>query len=385
MPAVERKGQWLSDQDSQVLWIEKIPQAHYQWIQLMIQPYMWKQMTDWFIRVIAYSFKQLKPALFTILQNCIYELFMYISVSTFGEKEVLHISPPQCSCREGSGTNLCDSAPCDAIVTADTSRDSQTMRTSNRLRDLRTAYSDKYQSLESEQQDDHKLEKLQTFFSEKGTSPRTHLESRAGQRFKDLLLAIEEKTYNARHTEPLVQTSPLPRLRHTGTLKESTPRKVTWVGLTRHATAGTGSSPFFVNGSKPPLFPSQRQQALVIKNLRHAKEKRSAGGAGIGVNAAKRNSVQLRAAIQQRRATDLNLPMLPSALQNKSDKKTEILRMDFGWQRFREEVKEGKKVWRWQSQFEGFLEWLNQIDFFQHCVSLICFLSDPRVKLTGHL
>ncbi|KAK2885455.1 hypothetical protein QQF64_021179 [Cirrhinus molitorella] len=252
-------------------------------------------------------------------------------VLTFGEKEMLCVSPPKCSCREGSSTKLCDSAPCDATVTIDTSRDSQTMKTSIKPHDLRPIYSDKYQVLEYEHQPDDKLEKLQTFYSEKGASPRT------GQRFKDLLLAIEEKTHNARHLsamETTTQTSPLPRLRHTGTLKEATPRKVTWVGLTRHATPGTGSSPFLVNGSKPPLFPSQRQQALVIKNLRHAKEKRNTGtggGGGIGIpsNTAKRNSVQLRTAIQ-RRVTDLNLPMLPSALQNKSDKKTEILRMDFG-------------------------------------------------------
>ncbi|XP_016085417.1 hormonally up-regulated neu tumor-associated kinase homolog A-like [Sinocyclocheilus grahami] len=252
-------------------------------------------------------------------------------VLTFGEKEMLCVSPPKCSCREGSGTKLCDSAPCDATVTIETSRDSQTMKTSIKPHDLRPAYSDKYQALEYEHQPDDKLEKLQTFYSEKGASPRT------GQRFKDLLLAIEEKTYNARHlsaVETTTQTSPLPRLRHTGMLKEATPRKVTWVGLTRHTAPGTGSSPFLVNGSKPPLFPSQRQQALVIKNLRHANEKRNTGtggGGGISIpsNTAKRNSVQLRTAIQ-RRVTDLNLPMLPSALQNKSDKKTEILRMDFG-------------------------------------------------------
>ncbi|KAL0157979.1 hypothetical protein M9458_046055, partial [Cirrhinus mrigala] len=219
--------------------------------------------------------------------------------------EMLCVSPP-------NGTKLCDSAPCDATVTIDTSRDSQTMKTSIKPHDLRPVYSDKYQVLEYEHQPDDKLEKLQTFYSEKGASPRT------GQRFKDLLLAIEEKTYNAHHLsamETTTQTSPLPRLRHTGTLKEATPRKVTWVGLTRHATPGTGSSPFLVNGSKPPLFPSQRQQALVIKNLRHAKEKRNTGtggGGGIGIpsNTAKRNSVQLRTAIQ-RRVTDLNLPMLP--------------------------------------------------------------------------
>ncbi|XP_073795297.1 uncharacterized protein isoform X2 [Danio rerio] len=244
-------------------------------------------------------------------------------VSAFVEKDLLHVCPPKCSCRDASDPNLCDSAPCDAT---DSSRDSPV-----KTHDLRPTYSDKYQALECEHHHDDKLEKLQTFYSDKGASPKT------GQRFKDLLLAIEEKTYNARHlstVETTTQTSPLPRLRHTGTLKEGTARKVTWVGLTRHTTAGTGSSPFFVNGSKPPLFPSQRQQALVIKNLRHAKEKRNTvtgGGGGIGMagNTAKRNTVQLRTAIQ-RRATDLNLPMLPSALQNKSDKKSEILRMDFG-------------------------------------------------------
>ncbi|XP_051947713.1 hormonally up-regulated neu tumor-associated kinase-like [Xyrauchen texanus] len=247
-------------------------------------------------------------------------------VSTFGEKEMLRVSPPKCSCREGSDTKLCDSAPCDATVTIDTSRDSQTMKASVKPHDLRPPYSDKHQGLESEHQQDDR--KLHTFYSEKGASPKT------GQRFKDLLMAIEEKTYNGRHLsamETITQTSPLPRLRHTATLKETMPRKVTWVGLACHATVGTGSSPFLINGSKPPLFPSQRQQALIIKNLRHAKEKRNmvtGGGGGIGISStAKRNSVQLRTAIQHR---DLNLPMLPSALQNKSDKKTEIFRMDFG-------------------------------------------------------
>ncbi|XP_052397474.1 uncharacterized protein LOC127945016 [Carassius gibelio] len=251
-------------------------------------------------------------------------------VLTFGEKEKLCVSPPKCSCREGSGTKLYDSATFDATVTIETSRDSQTMKTSIRPHDLRPAYSDKYQVLEYEHQPDDKLEKLQTFYSEKGAFPRT------GQRFKDLLLAIEEKTYNACNLstmETTTQTSPLPRLRHTRTLKEATPRKVTMVGLAHHTTPGTGSSPFLINDSKPPLFPSQRQQTLVITNLRHAKEKRNTGtggGGGIGVpsNTSKRNPVQLRTAIQ-RRVTDLSLPVLPSALQNSSDIKTEILRMDF--------------------------------------------------------
>ncbi len=262
---------------------------------------------------------------------------------------MLCVSPPECSCREGSGTKLCDSAPCDATVTIDTYRDSHTMKT----HDLRPAYSDKYQVLEYEHQPDDKLEELQTFYSDKGASPRT------GQRFKDLLLAIEEKTYNGRHLSAMkstTQTSPLPRLRHTGTLKEATPRKVPWVGFTHHTTPDTGSSPFFVNGSKPPLFPSQRQQALVIKNLRHAKEKRNTGTGGGG--AVKINSVQLRTATQ-RRVTDLNLPMLPSALQNKSDKKTERLRMDFGWHLRIWGLPKGNILGSIQVRFSRLHLWLN--------------------------
>ncbi|XP_026092335.1 hormonally up-regulated neu tumor-associated kinase homolog A-like [Carassius auratus] len=75
-------------------------------------------------------------------------------VLTFGEKEKLCVSPPKCSCREGSGTKLCDSATFDATVTIETSRDSQTMKTSIRPHDLRPAYSDKYQVLEYEHQPD---------------------------------------------------------------------------------------------------------------------------------------------------------------------------------------------------------------------------------------
>ncbi|KAL6483075.1 hypothetical protein MHYP_G00079470 [Metynnis hypsauchen] len=255
---------------------------------------------------------------------------LFPEVSVFGERELVHASPPKCSCREGSGSKLCDSTPCDVPVTMENKKDSQSTKPPPKPHDLKATHSENYSGEELTHHHDDKLEKLQTFYSEKGVSPRTHLESRAGQRFKDLLLAIEEKTHPARHlsiAETTAQTSPLPRLRH-GTVS---PRKVTWVGLKHQAGASTGSSPFLINGSKPPVFPSQRQQALVIKTLRHAKEKRNAGGAAISVpgNTVKRNSVQLRTFIQ-RRDTDLNLPMLPSTFHSKADKKTEILRMDFG-------------------------------------------------------
>ncbi|XP_031437088.1 LOW QUALITY PROTEIN: hormonally up-regulated neu tumor-associated kinase [Clupea harengus] len=193
---------------------------------------------------------------------------------------------------------------------------------------LLPSHSDNYpgeEPLPNQRYGDEKLEKLQTFYSDKAymISPRMHLESRAGQRFKDLLLAIEEKaTPPARLFSTMEttngaasQASPLPRLRHTGTLKDAVPRKVTWVGLARGGVVapGPGSSPFLVNGSKPPAFASQRQQALVIKSLRHAKEKRGSG---------------LRGTIQ-RRVGELNLPMLPAAFHSKANKKSELLRMDF--------------------------------------------------------
>lgn len=208
---------------------------------------------------------------------------------------------------------------------------------------------------------DEKLEKLQTFYSDKTfmMSPRMHLESRAGQRFKDLLLAIEEKAAPPTRLFSAMETTsgsgggsngggggsqapPLPRLRHAaGALKDAVvPRKVTWVGLARGGSVATGpgSSPFLVKGSKPPAFASQRQQALVIKSLRHAKDKRNGDGRGGGGggggrmvttgDGTKRNSVQLRGS-GQRRVGELNLPMLPAAFHSKANKKSELLRMDF--------------------------------------------------------
>ncbi|XP_066528467.1 hormonally up-regulated neu tumor-associated kinase homolog A [Hoplias malabaricus] len=258
---------------------------------------------------------------------------LFPEVSVFGERELVHASPTKCSCKEGSGSKLCDSTPCEVPVPVESKKDPQSTKPTPKPLDLRGTHSDDYSGEEEKHHHDNKLEKLQTFYSEKSVSPRTHLDSRAGQRFKDLLLAIEEKTHPARQlsaVETAAQTSPLPRLRH-GTVS---PRKVTWVGFKHHAGTGTGSSPFLVNGSKPPVFPSQRQQALVIKSLRHTKEKRNmvtGGGGTIGVpgNTGKRNSVQIRTFIQ-RRDTDLNLPMLPSTFHSKGDKKPEILRMDFG-------------------------------------------------------
>ncbi|XP_063078204.1 hormonally up-regulated neu tumor-associated kinase homolog A [Engraulis encrasicolus] len=322
------------------------------------------------------------------------------------------VSPPKCSCREGSGSNLCDSSPCDIPIattdaTAVTIKEPSPLSVKQSRPDvlLLPSHSDDCSGEEpppapqqlpgNHRYGDEKLEKLQTFYSDKAfmMSPRMHLESRAGQRFKDLLMAIEEKTtpparlYSAMENITTTatnttsngtsgattatsaaaaaaaaasqQVSPLPRLRHTGALTGPLKdggvsvgvgvgsRKVTWVGFSRGGGVAPGpgpsSSPFLVNGSKPPAFSSQRQQALVVKSLRHSKEKRGGGGVGggggsggaggrmvsTGGDGPKRNSVQLRGSLQ-RRVGELNLPMLPAAFHNKANsKKSELLRMDF--------------------------------------------------------
>lgn len=243
------------------------------------------------------------------------------------------MSPPKCPCREECGSKPCNCTSCDAPIIEESRKDSS--KAPPKHHDLRPTHSENCSRDDPAHWNDDKLEKIQMFHSEKVVSPRTHLDSKAGQRFKDLLLAIEEKTHTAHHLntmESSLQTAQLPRLRHR-TLKDISPRKVVWTGLKHHTTPSIGSSPFLVNGSKPPVFLSQRQQALVIKSLRHTKEKKNTGPGGgrtidIPENKGKtQHFVPLRTS--QRKDTDLNLPMLPSNFQSK-EKKSEFLRLDFG-------------------------------------------------------
>ncbi|KAK1801908.1 hypothetical protein P4O66_022538 [Electrophorus voltai] len=258
---------------------------------------------------------------------------LFPEVSMFGERALA--PPTKCSCRDGSASKLCGSSPCDAPIPVENKKELQPTRPSSKTRNLIHSHFEDHIGEESAQCHDNKPEKLQKFYADKGVSPRTHPESRAGHQFKDLLSAIEEKSHTSRHLsamETTAQTSPLPHLCH-GTLGNISPRKVTWVGLKHHSGADAGSSPFLVNGSKPPVFSSPRQQALLIESLRYAKEKRIAEAAqdraaGIPGDPAKRNLVQLRTSTQ-RRDTKLNLPMLPTTVPHKPDKKTEMRRMDF--------------------------------------------------------
>uniref|UniRef100_UPI00398EE805 hormonally up-regulated neu tumor-associated kinase homolog A n=1 Tax=Pristiophorus japonicus TaxID=55135 RepID=UPI00398EE805 len=158
-------------------------------------------------------------------------------------------------------------------------------------------------------------------------SPTAHHETK----FKDLLQAMEDQsaTANWRYKEKdgrnfvvidTPQLSPLPKLKQS-IFKDDLSKKITWVGTPRHGT--NGSSPFLVNGARHPLFPPSRQQTLIVKSLRHSKEKTQTSLTG---NIFKRNCIQLKAA---QKPTDLNLPVLSPAFQSKSDKKGEVLRLDF--------------------------------------------------------
>lgn len=308
----------------------------------------WRQERACFLKVVLLISKYVYPlstvwnqhkCLFKIVSTihlCIFAVIPFccvcvVSVPGLGERELVHASAPKCPCREESSSKLCNCTSCDAPVILESKKDSN--KVPHKDHDLRPTHSENYSREENALRHDNKLEKIQMFYSEKVVSPIMHLDSKAGQRFKDLLLAIEEKTHTARHLstmESALQTAPLPRLRHR-TLKDISPRKAVWAGLKHHTGPSTDSSPFLVNGSKPPVFLSQRQQALVIKSLRHAKEKRNTGPGGgrtIGIpeNTAKtQHFVQLRT---QRRDTDLSLPLLPSNFQSK-EKKTEFLRLDF--------------------------------------------------------
>lgn len=251
-------------------------------------------------------------------------------VLVFGDRELVHLSPPK-----SSASQLCDSAPCQVPLPAEPIRDSSTSRPIRHAHLLRTTQSDDPGSdcfHDSRHQDEHshhlsideRLEKLQTFYSSEktSTSPRILLEA-------DTHTAHSSDRDHLGTMETTSPSAPLPRLRNVG-LKDGRGRKMTWVGLSRPGPPG-----LLVNGSKPPSFPSQRQHTLVIKSLRQERGKRrelSVAGervtAGGMINGAKRNSIQLRSSLQ-RRVADLNLPLLPAALQRKTDRKNQLNSMDY--------------------------------------------------------
>ncbi|KAJ8008733.1 hypothetical protein DPEC_G00081480 [Dallia pectoralis] len=246
---------------------------------------------------------------------------LFPEVSLFGERELVHQSPSK-----GPASKLFGSAPCHVPATQDSNRDGQ-LRPVRPPHTLRTTHSDGVAPDNSH--DDHihhrrsnndRLEKLQTFYSSEAkgviaVSPRILLET------------TEPRLLDREHLPAAMEIAetappPLPRVRNTGLKDGGGGKKVTWVG---HMVRPSGPPGLLGNGSKPTAFPSQRPQALAFKSLSHERRKRggveglsgggamSGGGAGLS-GGVKRNSVQLRPSLQ-RRVADLNLPLLPAALQ----------------------------------------------------------------------
>ncbi|XP_076016252.1 uncharacterized protein LOC143008396 [Genypterus blacodes] len=255
---------------------------------------------------------------------------LFPEVSVFRDRELVHLSPPKTS-----ASQLCDSAPCQVLNLSEPMRDGGPVRPIQHAHLLRTTQSDgaadpgsdcfrdnqRQEDLSHHLTIDDRLEKLQTFYSSDKTviSPRMLLEADMVPRH-----SVDRDHLGAMETAQTSPSAPLPRLRNVG-LKDGRSRKMTWVGLNRPGPPG-----LLVNGSKPPAFPSQRQHTLVIKSLRQERGRRReapTAEAG-GVNGAKRNTVQLRSSVQ-RRVADLNLPLLPAALQGKSDRKNQLHSLDY--------------------------------------------------------
>lgn len=249
-------------------------------------------------------------------------------VSVFAARERVHLSPPK-----SSASKLCDSAPCQVPSYGEPSKDGNVSRSTQHP--IRTTQSDGATNPGSDGFRDHqdashplsfnqRLEKLQTFFSsEKNSiSPRILQEADTPSSDRGHLNSTD-----------MTQNSPsplLPRLRNVG-LKDGGGRKAPWVGLNR-----PGPPRLLINGSTPPAFLPQKQHASNIKSLRQERSKRKEQSAARGVGGegegertgAKRNPVQLRSSLQ-RRATNMNLPLLPAALQGKTDRKSQLRNVDY--------------------------------------------------------
>lgn len=302
---------------------------------------MRRQVSPWtpkrrcFLKVRSYSWNKSCTTLIYVTY-CPASGYLCVPVSVFGDRELVHLSPPK-----SSASQLCDSAPCQVLLPTEPIRDGSMSRPIRHAHPLRTTQSDGvadpgsdcFQDIRHQDEHSHhlsineRLEKLQTFYSSEknGISPRMLLEANTHSSERDHLSTMET-------TSP---SAPLPHLRNVG-LKDGRGRKMTWVGLTPPGPPG-----LLATSSKPPAFPSQRQHTLVIKNLRQDRGKRKEEGAegggrgggqrgltGGGIAGVKRNSVQLRSSLQ-RRVADLNLPLLPAAVQGKTDRKNQLHSMDY--------------------------------------------------------
>ncbi|XP_038141953.1 hormonally up-regulated neu tumor-associated kinase homolog [Cyprinodon tularosa] len=257
---------------------------------------------------------------------------LFPEVSVFGDRELVHLCPPK-----SSTSQLCDSAPCQVPLPAEPIQDGIASRPAQHTHPLRTTQSDGAADSGSDcfqdkyhQENSHhlsineRLEKLQTFYSYEKNDISSRIILEAGA-----LLSADRGQLSSTQASQMSPSARLPRLSNFG-LKDGRGRKVTWAGLSR-----PGPPRLLVNGSKPPVLSSQKQHPLIMKSIRQERGRRKeiigergSEGPREGIDGDKRNSVQLRSS-PQRRVADLNLPLLPDALQGKADRKNQLHSMDY--------------------------------------------------------
>ncbi|XP_048364391.1 hormonally up-regulated neu tumor-associated kinase homolog A-like isoform X2 [Sphaerodactylus townsendi] len=120
----------------------------------------------------------------------------------------------------------------------------------------------------------------------------------------------------------LVMETPqlLPRLRQVA-LRDTLTKKISWMGLSQQQS--NGSLPFCTSGSRQSIFPLTQHQTLMVKSLKQSKEKPKEF---FNSESVRRNFVQLK---HPTKNMDRNLPILSLPYQPKSEKKSEMLRLDF--------------------------------------------------------
>ncbi|XP_078398989.1 hormonally up-regulated neu tumor-associated kinase [Cetorhinus maximus] len=252
--------------------------------------------------------------------------YCFPEVSKFANRELVHLGPPKSSSRGISDQASSEFQGKSEVTHGAKKQGHQEQKQDGHLQPI------------SQQQIEGNLKSTTGSLGKK--TPRSLLESKghykspAAQhetKFKDLLQAMEDQSAaaNWRYQEKdgrnfvLIDTpqlSPLPKLKPS-VFKDNLSKKISWVRTPRHGI--NGSSPFLVNGGRHALLPPSRQQTLIVKSLRQSKEKTQAS---LTSNIFRRDCIQLRA---PQKPTDLNLPVLSPAFQSKSDKKGEILRLDF--------------------------------------------------------
>lgn len=116
----------------------------------------------------------------------------------------------------------------------------------------------------------------------------------------------------------LVMETPqlLPKLKQVA-LRDTLTKKISWMGLSQQQP--NGSFPFCTGGSRPPIFPLTQQQTFAVRSLKPSKEKPKEF---FNHRSVRRNFAQLKHTAKD---IDLNLPVLSLPYQTKSGKKSEIL------------------------------------------------------------